>query len=125
MGKRSRPRREGADEARAFARNMRISPRKLDLVARSIRGMQVGPALSELAFSRKRVAGAVREVLRSAVANAENNHQLDVDRLYVAEASVGRAAVLKRYRARARGRIARIRKPFSNLTIIVREEGGR
>jgi large subunit ribosomal protein L22 len=100
---------------------IRVSPRKLDIVAGHIRGMAASAAVNELKFSRKRIAADVRKALESAIANAENNHQLDVDRLVVAEASVGKAMVLKRFHARARGRGASILKPFSNLTIVVRE----
>lgn len=121
MGKKTAPRRVGDAEARAFARTVRISPQKLNLVAESIRGMKAEKALAELTFSKKRVAGLVKKLLESAIANAENNHQLDVDKLVVAEAFVGKAMTMKRWRARARGRVAKIQKPFSNLTIIVRE----
>ena len=108
-------------EAKAFAASIRTSPRKLNLVAASIRGLKADTAVNQLTFSRRRVAQDVKKVLQSAIANAENNHQLDVDRLYVAEAFVGRAMVMKRWSARARGRVGRIEKPFSNLTVIVRE----
>ncbi len=106
---------------KAKARTIRTSPRKLNLVAESIRGLAVGRALSELSFSNRRVAGDVKKVLMSAIANAENNHNLDVDRLYVAEAYVGKAMVMKRFRPMAKGRAGKILKPFSNLTIVVRE----
>ena len=121
MGKKATPRQLADSEAMAMARRLRVSPQKLNLVAQSIRGKNVSAALASLMFERRRIAGDVRKVLQSAVANAENNHQLDVDRLYVAEASVGRGLVMKRFRARARGRVGRIRKPFSNLTVVVRE----
>ncbi len=121
MGKPKAPRRLADNESMAFAKAIRVSPRKLNLIAQSIRGLTVEKALAQLSFSRRRVAGDVRKVLQSAVANAENNHSLDVDRLVVAEATVGRGLVMKRWRARARGRIARIVKPFSNLTVVVRE----
>ena len=121
MGKRSAPRRFAENEAMASARSIRTSPYKLNLVAESIRGKDAEAALAELDFSRRRVAREVRKVVQSAIANAENNHQLDVDRLYIAEATVGRAFALKRFRARARGRMGRIIKPFSNLTVVVRE----
>ncbi|HEY6335392.1 MAG TPA: 50S ribosomal protein L22 [Alphaproteobacteria bacterium] len=121
MGKKAAERRLGDNEAMAFAASIRTSPRKLNLVAELIRGLAAEQALAELTFSRRRIAGEVKKVLASAIANAENNHQLDVDRLYVAEASVGKALVMKRFHARARGRGARIVKPFSNLRIIVRE----
>ncbi len=121
MGKRARERRLPENEAMAFAGSIRTSPRKLNLVAGSIRGLSAEKALAELTFSTRRIARDVKKVLASAIANAENNHQLDVDRLYVAEATVGKALVLKRFHARARGRGARVEKPFSNLRIIVRE----
>jgi len=109
-------------EAMAKARAIRTSPRKLNLVAASIRGMAVGKALSELTFSKRRVAQEVKKVLLSAIANAENNHNLDVDRLIVAESYVGKAMIMKRYHPMAKGRAGRIIKAFSNLTIVVREK---
>ena len=121
MGKKSKERRLGENEAQAMARVLRISPQKLNLVAQSIRGQKVEDALNTLTFSRRRIAQDVKKVLESAVANAENNHQLDVDQLVVAEASVGKSLVMKRVRPRARGRMARIVKPFSRITIVVRE----
>ncbi len=121
MASRSGGRRLADNEANAVGRRMRISPRKLGLVADTIRGLAVDAAINRLAFSRRRIASEVRKVVESAVANAENNHDLDVDRLFVAEASVGKGLVLKRWRPRARGRTARILKPFSHLTIVVRE----
>ena len=121
MGKASAPRRLDDNEAMAYAKAIRTSPRKLNLVAQMIRGKDAATALNYLAFSRRRIAVEVRKVLQAAIANAENNHQLDVDRLVVAEATVGRAFVMKRFRPRARGRVGRIRKPFSNLTVVVRE----
>ena len=121
MGKEATQRKLGDNEAMAIARTLRVSPRKLNLVAASIRGLAVEQALSHLAFSKRRIAGDVRKVVQSAVANAENNHDLDVDRLYVAEISVGRTMVMKRFRPRARGRTSPIIKPFSNLTVVVRE----
>ena len=121
MGKPATQRRLADTEAKAYAKAMRTSPRKLNVVAASIRGLTAAQALSELAFSRRRIAREVRKVLQAAIANAENNHQLDVDRLVVAEASVGRAFYLRRFRPKARGRVGRIRKPYSNLTVIVRE----
>ena len=121
MGKRSAPRQLADNEALAFAKHLRISPQKLNLVAQSIRGKSCESALAELAFSKKRIAGDVKKVLQSAIANAENNHQLDVDQLVVAEATVGRTMVMKRWRARARGRVGRIQKPFSNIRVVVRE----
>ena len=121
MSKKPNPPRVAENEARAFVKFLRISPQKLNLVAEMIRGMQVEDALVALQFSPKRIAKDVHKALSSAIANAENNHQLDVDRLIVAEATVGKQMVVKRIRARARGRAGRIEKPFSNLTIIVRE----
>ncbi len=108
-------------EARAYAKYIRSSPRKLNLVAQTIRGKSAGKALTDLDFSSRRIAIDVKKVLQSAVANAENNHNMDVDRLYVAEATVGRAIKMKRFMARARGRGAPIVKEFSRLTIVVRE----
>ena len=121
MSKQKKARREADNEAKAVARLLRGSPRKLSLVAELIRGKDAGKALAELTFSKRRISGPVKRVLQAAIANAENNHQLDVDRLYVAEASVGRGMVMKRFHARARGRGARILKPWSNLTVVVRE----
>jgi large subunit ribosomal protein L22 len=121
MGKTSVPRALSDNEAKAVARNLRVSPQKLNLVAQMIRGKKVSNALAELEFSRKRISQDVRKCLESAIANAENNHDLDVDGLVVAQAFVGKALVMKRFHARARGRGARILKPFSNITIIVRE----
>jgi len=121
MGKRSVERQQEDKEAMAYCRNLRTSPQKLNLLAESIRGMDCEKALAELKFSRRRIAIDVRKVLESAIANAENNHQLDVDRLYVSEATVGKSMVMKRWRARARGRVGRIEKPFSNIRVIVRE----
>lgn len=109
------------NEAKAVARMLRVSPQKLNLVAALIRGKKVDTALADLQFSRKRIAVEVKKCLESAIANAENNHDLDVDDLVVSQAFVGKALVLKRFHARARGRGARILKPFSNLTIVVRE----
>ncbi|MBK1625452.1 MULTISPECIES: 50S ribosomal protein L22 [Hyphomicrobiales] len=121
MGKPKRERALGDNEAKAVARMMRISPQKLNLVAGLIRGKKVSTAIADLTFSRKRIAIQVKKTLESAVANAENNHDLDVDNLVVAEAHVGKALVMKRFSPRARGRVGRITKPFSNLTIVVRE----
>ncbi|MEC9345752.1 MAG: 50S ribosomal protein L22 [Pseudomonadota bacterium] len=123
MGKQAKERSLADNEARAVARNIRVSPQKLNLVAQSIRGRRVEDALAVLAFSRKRIAIDVRKVLQSAIANAENNHQLDPDALIVKEASVGKGLVMKRFHARARGRGARILKPFSHLTLVVAEVG--
>ena len=121
MGKPAAERRLAETEAAASMRGLRTSPRKLNLVAQTIRGKTASAALAELTFSRRRIARDVRKVLQAAIANAENNHQLDVDKLYVAEASVGRAFALKRFHARARGRGARVQKIWSHLTIVVRE----
>ena len=109
------------NEAKAVARMLRISPQKLNLLAQLIRGKKVSTALADLEFSRKRIARDVRKCLESAIANAENNHDLDVDDLVVAEAHVGKALVIKRHAARARGRVGAIFKPFAHLTIVVRE----
>ena len=121
MGKEKRERTLGDKEAQAVRRMMRVSPQKLNLVAGLIRGKKASTALADLEFSRKRIAMQVRKVLQSAIANAENNHDLDVDNLVVAEAHVGKALVMKRFSPRARGRVGRILKPFSNLTVVVRE----
>lgn len=124
MGKKSTPRRLGAHEAMAKHCNLRISPQKLNLVAGLIRGLHVSEALNVLEFSHKRVSEDVYKTLVSAVSNAENNHGLDIDNLFVKEAYVGKAMVMKRMRARARGRSARILKPSSHLTVIVEEQKG-
>ena len=121
MSKPSRERALAENEALAVARMLRISPQKLNLVAGLIRGKKVAAALADLEFSRKRIARDVRKCLESAIANAENNHDLDVDQLVVKEAFVGKALVMKRFAPRGRGRAGRILKPFSNLTIVVRE----
>ena len=121
MGKAARPRALADTEAKAVARNLRVSPQKLNLVAGLIRGKKVATALADLQFSRKRIAVDVKKCLESAIANAENNHELDVDDLVVAEAHVGKGLVMKRFAARARGRASRIEKPFSHITIVVRE----
>ena len=121
MGKQATPRALADNEASAFLRALRISPQKLNLVAAMIRGQAAQTALAELTFSRRRIARDVRKVLQAAIANAENNHQLDVDRLYVKEATVGRAFVMKRFHTRGRGRSARVEKHFAHLTVIVRE----
>jgi large subunit ribosomal protein L22 len=121
MGKKAAPRRVAENEAMARGQMIRISPRKLGIVAGLIRGKKAEAALAELTFSKRRIAGDVKKILQSAIANAENNHQLDVDKLFVAEASVGKALVMKRFHARARGRAGRIEKLFSNLTLVVRE----
>jgi large subunit ribosomal protein L22 len=121
MSKKARERALEDNEAQAVARMLRISPQKLNLVAGLIRGKKVAAALADLEFSRKRIAKDVRKCLQSAIANAENNHELDIDDLIVAEAYVGKALVMKRFMPRARGRAGRIMKPFANLTIVVRE----
>ncbi|MDE2466659.1 MAG: 50S ribosomal protein L22 [Alphaproteobacteria bacterium] len=122
MGKASRPRVLADTQAKAVGRNIRTSPRKLNLVAQSIRGKSAESALNELTFSPKRVAKVVKKVLQSAIANAENNHDLDVDDLVVSEASVGKNLIMKRFHARARGRGARIEKPFAQITVVVEEK---
>ena len=119
MGKKARARVLPANKAQAIGRSLRGSPRKLNLVAQSIRGKKAEAALNELTFSPKRIARDVKKVLQSAIANAENNHDLDVDDLVVSEASVGKNMVLKRFHARARGRGARVEKPFAQVTIVV------
>lgn len=121
MGKPKTPRALADNEARAVLRTIRVSPQKLNLVAALIRGKKVATALNDLEFSRKRIAETVKKTLQSAIANAENNHDLDVDALVVAEAFVGKSIVMKRFHARGRGRASRIEKPFSHLTIVVRE----
>jgi len=121
MSKEKTPRALKENEAKAVARMLRVSPQKLNLLAQLIRGKKVDRALADLEFSRKRIAFDVKKTLESAIANAENNHDLDVDDLVVAEAHVGKALVMKRFHARARGRAGRIEKPFANLTIVVRE----
>jgi large subunit ribosomal protein L22 len=121
MGKKSAPRALDDKAAKAVARNLRVSPQKLNLVAQLIRGKKVATALADLQFSQKRIAVEVKKTLESAIANAENNHDLDVDDLVVAEAYVGKSLVLKRFQARARGRGDRVEKPFANLTVVVRE----
>ena len=121
MGKRAHERSLSENEAKAVARMLRVSPQKLNLVAGLIRGKKVSTALADLEFSRKRIARDVRKCLESAIANAENNHDLDVDDLVVAEAHVGKALVIKRFSPRGRGRVGQILKPFSHLTIVVRQ----
>ena len=121
MSQEKNPRALKDNEAKAVCRMIRVSPQKLNLVAQLIRGKKVDRALADLTFSHKRIALDVRKTLESAIANAENNHDLDVDDLVVAEAFVGKALVMKRFHARARGRAGRVEKPFSNLTIVVRE----
>jgi len=121
MGKTARERTLPDNEAKAVTRNIRVSPQKLNLVAQLIRGKKVAMALNDLQFSRKRIAVDVKKCLESAIANAENNHDLDVDDLIVAQAHVGKAMVMKRWSPRGRGRSGKILKPFSHLTIVVRQ----
>ncbi len=124
MGQNANPSRTEGNEARVFVKHLRTSSQKLNLVAQMIRGKSAGRALTDLEFCSRRIAQDVRKALESAIANAENNHGLDVDRLVVSHATVGKAIRMKRFRARARGRAARIHKDFSNLTIIVKEAEG-
>ena len=121
MGKKAAKRSLAENEAQAVVRNLRTSPQKLNLVLETIRGKSAEAALTQLAFSKRRIARDVKKALQSAIANAENNHQLDVDRLYVVEASAGKSVTMKRFRARARGRVGRIVKPWSRLRVVVRE----
>ena len=121
MSKKAHPRALAENEAKAVAKMLRISPQKLNLLAQLIRGKKVAAALADLEFSRKRIAKEVRKCLQSAIANAENNHQLDIDDLVVAQAHVGKGLVMKRFHARGRGRSGKILKPFSHLTIVVRQ----
>ena len=121
MSKKARERSLSDTEAKAVARMLRVSPQKLNLLAQLIRGKKASQAVNELEFSRKRIARDVLKCLESAIANAENNHELDVDDLVVVRAHVGKALVIKRHEARGRGRVGAIFKPFSNLTIVVRE----
>ncbi len=121
MGKPHRERTLAENEARAITRVLRVSPQKLNLLAQLIRGKKVDRALADLTFSRKRIAHDVKKTLQSAIANAENNHDLDVDALVVSEAFVGKGLVLKRMKPRARGRAGRIEKPFAQITVVVRQ----
>ncbi|MGI9382546.1 MAG: 50S ribosomal protein L22 [Methyloligellaceae bacterium] len=121
MGKAKRERALADNEAKAVSRLLRVSPQKLNLLAQLIRGQKVDRALADLTFSRKRIAGDVKKTLESAIANAENNHDLDVDSLVVAQAFVGKNMVIKRWKPRARGRVGRILKPFAQLTVVVRQ----
>ncbi|MCR9074298.1 MAG: 50S ribosomal protein L22 [Thalassobaculaceae bacterium] len=121
MGKQAAERRLDDTEAKAELRNLRVSPQKLNLVAQMIRGQRAEKALATLTFSKRRIARDVKKVLESAIANAENNHQLDVDRLFVKEAYVGKSFKMKRFRPRARGRVGKIEKPFAHITVVVRE----
>ena len=123
MSKSKMNRRVDANQAMAYCDSICTSPRKLNLVAQSIRGLNAEKAVAELSFSKKRIAKTALSVLQSAIANAENNHQLNIDKLYVSEAYVGKGLVMKRMHARGRGRGARVLKPFSNLTIVVTERG--
>jgi large subunit ribosomal protein L22 len=122
MSKKAKARVLADNEARAYLNNVRISPQKLQLVARAVKGMSASNAILQLGFLQKKGAEFVKNALQSAVANAENNHGLDIDKLYVSTARVGKGMVMKRFRARARGRGARILKPFSNLEVIVKEQ---
>ena len=122
MGQSANPSRTKGGEVRAFMKNIRTSPIKLNLVAQMIRGKKADRALTDLEFSSRRVAQHVKKCLESAIANAENNHNLDIDRLVVSEAYVGKSIVMKRFRPRAKGRGVRILKPFTNLTIVVKEQ---
>ena len=121
MGKEKNPRRVADNEAMAKLRMLKTSPQKLNLLAGLIRGKKVDKALNDLTFSKKRIAADVKKCLQSAIANAENNHNLDIDELYVNEAYVGKNLVLKRWKPRARGRVGRIQKPFSQLTVVVKQ----
>jgi len=124
MGKEKNKRREQDNEAKVVLRNIRVSPQKLNLVAQMIRNQSASKALSILQFSKRRISNDVEQALRSAIANAENNHSLDIDKLVVKEAYVGKGVVMKRIHARARGRGAKIIKPFSHLTILLSEQEG-
>ena len=123
MGQTKNPRRVQTNEALAICHSIRTSPRKLNLVAQTIRGLTASKAVAELSFSKRRIAKIALEVLQSAIANAENNHQLNIDKLVVKEAYVGKGLVMKRMHARGRGRGARVLKPFSSLTVVVAERG--
>jgi large subunit ribosomal protein L22 len=124
MGQVANLRREADTEAKAVARNLRVSPQKLNLVAQLIRGKKVSTALADLEFSSKRIARDVRKCLESAIANAENNHDLDIDALVVSQAFVGKSIVMKRIQFHGRGRTGRVTKPFSNITIVVAQKAG-
>jgi large subunit ribosomal protein L22 len=124
MGQSANIRREGDQEAKAVVRNLRVSPRKLNLVAQLIRGKKVSTALADLQFSQKRIAQDVRKCLESAISNAENNHDLDIDDLVVSQAFVGKSIVMKRIQFHGRGRTGRVTKPFANITIVVRQVEG-
>ena len=124
MGRNKNLRRESENEAKVVIKNIRVSPQKLNLVAQMIRKESASKAISILQFSKKRISYVVEKALRSAIANAENNHSLDIDKLFVKEAYVGKGLVMKRFHARARGRGAKIIKPFSHLTILLSEQEG-
>ena len=124
MGQVANIRREADTEAKAVARNLRVSPQKLNLVAQLIRGKKVSTALADLEFSQKRIARDVKKCLESAIANAENNHDLDIDELVVSQAFVGKSIVMKRIQFHGRGRTGRVTKPFSNITIVVAQKAG-
>ena len=124
MGKEKNKRREQDNEPKVVLRNIRVSPQKLNLVAQMIRNQSASKALSILQFSKRRISNDVEQALRSVIANAENNHSLDIDKLVVKEAYVGKGVVMKRFHARARGRGAKIIKPFSHLTILLSEQEG-
>ena len=124
MGQSANIRREADTEAKAVARNLRVSPQKLNLVAQLIRGKKVSTALADLEFSQKRIARDVKKCLESAIANAENNHDLDIDELVVSQAFVGKSIVMKRIQFHGRGKTGRVIKPFSNITIVVAEKAG-
>lgn len=124
MGQVANIRREAETEAKAVARNLRVSPQKLNLVAQLIRGKKVSTALADLEFSQKRIARDVKKCLESAIANAENNHDLDIDELVVSQAFVGKSIVMKRIQFHGRGRTGRVVKPFSNITIVVAQKAG-
>jgi large subunit ribosomal protein L22 len=124
MGQVANTRREAETEAKAVARNLRVSPQKLNLVAQLIRGKKVQTALADLEFSQKRIAKDVKKCLESAIANAENNHDLDIDDLVVSQAFVGKSIVMKRIQFHGRGRTGRVTKPFANITIVVAEKAG-
>jgi large subunit ribosomal protein L22 len=122
MSQKANAKRTASNESRAMAKYLRTSPRKLNLVAQMIRGKSAGKALVDLEFCPRRIAQDVKKVLQAAVSNAENNHGLDVDRLYVSEASVGKSVTMKRFRAASKGRASRIEKNFSRLTVVVKEQ---
>ena len=122
MGKAKRERVLSDSEAKAYAKHIRTSPQKLNLVAQLIRGRPAGEALAQLSFNNRRISSVVKQVLQSAIANAENNYQYDIDNLYIKEAYVGKSIVMKRFRPRAKGRASPIKKPFSRITVILEEK---